>query len=246
MPQERLEVEENNEVKAPRRSPAQPLGTIVLLALLLGIAIVGYLIVDTLLQLRRPLEAVPDAVSTQMQQILNPTPTLIASPQTIVHEVRTLARLETASYTIEKVIAAESGEGPLGFLFRDKLLLVAQGQVIAGVDLTRMTVADVQVAGTTVYVTLPASEIFVATLDNENTYVYDRQTGLFGQQVDLETLARQEAERAILEAALEDGILETAQKNAELYVGGLIRALGFEEVVFMQGTPAPGQNRDED
>ncbi len=236
---------ENDEAKMPRRSPTRLLGTIVLLALLLGIAVVGYLIVDTLLQLRRPLEAVPDAVSTQMQQILNPTPTLIASPQTIVHEVQTLARLETASYTIEKVIAAESGEGPLGFLFRDKLLLVAQGQVIAGVDLTRMTVADVHVAGTTVYVTLPASEVFVATLDNDNTYVYDRQTGLFGQQVDLETLARQEAEKAILEAALEDGILETAQKNAELYVGGLIRALGFEEVVFVRGTPAPDQNRGE-
>ncbi len=236
---------ENNETPRPHRSPSHLLGTIIVLALLLAIAIVGYLIVDGLLQLQRPFVEMPEAVGTQLQQILNPTPTLIASPQTIVHEVQTLARLETASYTIEKVIAAESGEGPLGFLFRDKLLLVAQGQVIAGVDLTRVTVNDVQVVGTTVYITLPASEIFVATLDNENTYVYDRQTALFGQQVDLETLARQEAERVILQAALEDGILDMAQKNAELYVGSLIRALGFEEVVFVRGTPAPGQNRGE-
>jgi hypothetical protein len=219
------------------------LGTLALVAVLLVIAIVGYLVVDTILALRQPIIGAPGALSTQVQQVLNPTPTIIASPQTVVREVQNLARLETSSYTIEKVITAQSGEGPLGFLFQDKLLLVAQGQVIAGVDLARMSVDDVQIAGTTAYVTLPAAEIFVATLDNENTYVYDRQTGLFGQQIDLETLARQEAEAAILQAALEDGILTQAQDNAEAYVGGLIRALGFEQVVFIAGTPGPDQNQ---
>jgi hypothetical protein len=102
----------------------------------------------------------------------------------------------------------------------------------------------VQVVGETVYITLPASEIFVATLNNDETYVYDRQTGVLGQQIDLETLARQEAEAEILDAALEDGILDLAQDNAERYVEGLMRGLGFAEVIFTQATPAPNQNRD--
>jgi hypothetical protein len=229
-------------------SPQKPgasrlLSTIVLIAALLVILVVGYLIVDTILELRQPATGIPRAVGTQVQEVLHPTPTLIADPQTIILQVQSLSRLETAAYTVKEIITAESGEGAFGFLFRDRLLLVAQGQVIAGVDLARMSEGDVQVVGTSVFVTVPAAEVFVATLDNDATYVYDRQTAVLGQQVDLETLARQEAERKILEAALEGGILDMAQNNAELYLMGLLRALGFEEVVFVSGTPAPDQDR---
>jgi hypothetical protein len=219
------------------------LTTIILVAILLVIVLVGFLLVDTILKLARPAADLGGVVGTQVQQVFNPTPTIIASPQTVIRQVQALSRLETASYTIEKVVTAESGDGPLGFLFRDKLLLVAQGQVIAGVDLARMDLEDVQISGASVFITMPAAEVFVATLDNDNTYVYDRQTALLGQQIDLETLARQEAEEVILQAALEDGILDMAQANAEIYVGGLLRALGFEEVVFIQATPAPDQYR---
>lgn len=220
--------------------------TLVGIAALLVIVVVGYLIVDTLIKLRNnPVVGLPGTVATQFQQVLNPTPTIIADPHTIVLQVQSLSRLETASYTIEKVITAESGEGAFGFLFRDRLLLVARGQVIAGVDLGRMAEDDVQVVGTSVFVTVPASEIFVATLDNDSTYVYDRQTAVFGQQVDLETLARQEAENQILQAALEDGILELAQQNAQRYLEGLLRVLGFKEVVFVTATPHPDQDRGE-
>lgn len=215
------------------------LSTLVLVAILVVVLVVGYLIVDTLLAIRQPIAG----VGTQVQQLLHPTPTIIADPVTVVRQVRSLSRLETASYTIEKVITAESGEGPLGFLFQDKLLLVAQGEVIAGVDLERIGEGNVQVVQDTVFITLPASEIFVATLNNDATYVYDRQTGVFGQQVDLETLARQEAEKAILQAALDDGILNMAQDKAEQVVKSLMEAVGFNEVVFVRGTPAPDQKR---
>ncbi|MBN1122432.1 MAG: DUF4230 domain-containing protein [Anaerolineae bacterium] len=218
------------------------LTTLILVGILLVILVIGFLLVDTVLSVTRPASDLADAVSTEVSQVFNPTPTIIANPQTIVKQIESLARLETASYTIEKVITAESGEGPFGFLFSDKLLLVAQGQVIAGVDMELIRPEDVRVSGTSVFITLPAAEIFVATLDNDNTYVYDRETAIFGQQVELETLARQEAESAILEAALEDGILDMAQDNAEGYVGQLMTALGFEEVVFVRGTPSPDQN----
>jgi hypothetical protein len=221
------------------------LSTLVLIAILLVVVIVGYLIVDTMLSLRRSTVAVPNAVGTQVQQIINPTPTIIADPATIVLQVQPLARLETVSYTVEKVIAAESGEGPLGFLFADKLLLVAHGQVIAGIDLSRIAEEDVRVVGPSVFITLPAAEVFVATLDNDQTYVYDRQTAVLGQNIELETLARQAAEREILNAALEDGILDMAQGNGEQYVEQLLRALGFTEVVFTTATPAPDQVPDQ-
>jgi hypothetical protein len=234
-----------NEGGVQGRGGNRLLVSLILGAILLIILVVGFLVVDTIMQLRQPVVGAPGAVATQVQQVINPTPTIIADPETVIRQVQSLARLETASYTIEKVITAESGEGAFGFLFRDELLLVAQGQVIAGIDLSRMNEGDVRVAGDTVFVTIPAAEVFVSTLDNDATYVYDRRTGILGQQIDLETLARQGAEHEILNAALEDGILDMAEGNAEIYLTGLMYALGFEEVVFVNATPAPDQNMGE-
>ena len=55
----------------------------------------------------------------------------------------------------------------------------------------------------------------------------------------LETAARQAAVQEITDAALEDGILEKAQRNAETYVRQLILSLGFREVVFITATAVP-------
>jgi hypothetical protein len=154
--------------------------------------------------------------------------------------VRNLSRLETASYTIEKVITAESGQGPFAFLFGDRLILVAHGQVIAGVDLGKMEEDDITITTDgTVVVTLPPAEILVVTLDNQKSYVFNRDTGLIGVNPALETEARQAAEEEIRNAALEDGILDMARRNAETYIRGLILALGFREVIFAQTVPTP-------
>ncbi|MGF1506323.1 MAG: DUF4230 domain-containing protein [Anaerolineae bacterium] len=217
--------------------------SIVLGAIFLAIMVVAFLIVNRLASTAEGAAELPNAVATDVNELINPTPTIFVDPVTVVLQVQSLSRLETAAYTIEKVITAENGEGALGFLFRDRLLLVAQGEVIAGVDLSRLDEDDIRIADETVYMTLPAAEIFVATLDNDETYIYDRQTAVLGQQIDLETLARQEAEQAILDAAIEDGILSTAQDNAEQSVASLLNALGFTDIVFIEATPAPVQDR---
>ena len=158
----------------------------------------------------------------------------------MVQQVQSLSRLETASYVVEKVITAETGQGALGFLFGDRLLLVAYGDVIAGVDLARFGMEDLQVTPDGVlYMHLPPAEIFVATLDNSRTYVYDRDTGLVGTNADLETAARQEAERLVLEAALEAGILLLADDNARNFLRSLFLGVGFEQVVFVDILPTP-------
>jgi hypothetical protein len=139
------------------------------------------------------------------------------------------------------VITAESGQGPFGFLFGDRLLLVAHGEVIAGVDLSKLSPDDLRVRDNVLYVSLPEPEIFVATLDNEQTYVYDRETGILTQRdINLESTARQAAEQAIREAALEDNILNQARVNAENYLHRLFIDIGnYDEVIFVGGTPQP-------
>lgn len=175
------------------------------------------------------------ALQTQVSDLLHPTPTIIPDPVTYINEVRALARLETIQYSIEKVITAETGQGTFDFLFGDRLLFVAHGVVIAGIDMEKIGPEQLRLDNGVLYVTLPPAEIFVATLDNQKSYVYNRDTGFLNQGVqDLETLARQKAEDEIRKAALDDGILQQAQTNAENYLFRFFQALGYNNVIFVK------------
>lgn len=184
-------------------------------------------------QALQPVGNLTSEMATQVAQVLHPTPTILPDPLTIVHSVRSLARLETIQYSVEKVITAESGQGPFGFLFGDRLLLVAHGTVIAGVDLEKLAPQDLRVQDGVLYVHLPEAEVFIAALDNQKSYIYDRDVGVLSRgDVDLETAARRAAEEEIEKAALQDGILAQAQSNAEAYLYRLLIQLGFPEVIF--------------
>jgi hypothetical protein len=221
------------------------LNTIILLLILLVFVVGTIVALVSIRRLTQPLEEAEQAFERKLDQLTNPnpTPTIIPDPVTIIHEVRSLSRLETASYTVEKVITAESGQGSFSFLFGDRLILVAHGQVIAGVDLGKMDEDDIAVEEDgSVTITLPPAEVLVVTLNNQKSYIFNRDTGLVGMNPALETEARVAAEQEILNAALEDGILEIAQQNAEVYVLKLLLALGFRDISFAEvsaPTPTP-------
>jgi hypothetical protein len=174
------------------------------------------------------------ALQTQVSNLLNPTPTIIADPVTYINEIRALARLETIQYSIEKVITGETGGGTFQTLFGDKILFVGHGTVIAGIDMEKLQPEHMRFENGVLTVKLPPAEVFIATLDNEKSYVYDRETGILAKpDVNLETLVRQRAEEEILKAAIEDGILEQAQLNAEAYLFKFFAALGYPNTIFV-------------
>jgi len=173
--------------------------------------------------------------------VVEATPVILPNPVVLVQEINTLARLETTSYTFQDVLQIERNQDTLFGAFGETLLFVAYGEVIAGVDLAQMQPEDLQVVGpTTVIVHLPDSEIFVTDLDNERSYVANRDVGIFtNADPQLETLIRQEAEARMLEAAAENDILERADAEAENFMRSFLEGLGFEEVIFSDTTPAP-------
>jgi hypothetical protein len=213
--------------------------------LILGILLITAVAVGLIVTaIRAPFDSaagLPDQVFKKIENITHPTPTIYPDPVTVIREIRSLSRLETVQYTVEKVITAETNQGPFGFLFGDKLLLVAHGTVIAGVDLGRLDPGDVRIDSQGVlYMVIPAAEVFVATLDNDKSYVYHRETGLLAPGTkDLESAARKAAEEEILKAALEDGILTTALTNGKAYLQRFLMSLGLEGVVFIDATPVP-------
>ena len=210
--------------------------------LIIGVVLVAaYFIVQTVRESAQaamsPFQQVNQAnqsLQTQVSNLLHPTPTIIPDPVTYINEVRALARLETIQYSIEKVITGETGGGTFQALFGDKILFVGHGTVIAGIDMEKLQPEDMRFENGVLTVRLPPAEIFIATLDNEKSYVYDRETGILAKpDVNLETLVRQRAEEEIRKAALEDGILEQAQANAEAYLFKFFAALGYPNAIFV-------------
>ncbi len=222
----------------------RPSSSLITGLILLGVALIAGWLLITAVQnaLRPPQMPTLGGVATQAQQLFNPTPVAYPSAATVILQVRALARLETVQYTIEKVVTAQSGQsGALAPLLGDKLLFVAHGRVLAGVDLSKLGPNDVRVDETgAVTIILPAAEVFETVLDNDKSFVYDRTTGLFTQgDPNLETLARQVAEREIRNGALEDGILLRAQTNAESVLTSLLYSLKFTQVTIVRATPLP-------
>jgi hypothetical protein len=210
--------------------------------LIIGVVVVAaYFIVQTIQESAQaataPFQQVNQAnqaLQTQVSNLLNPTPTIIPDPVTYINEVRALARLETIQYSVEKVIEGKVGEGTFGFLFEDKLLFIAHGTVIAGIDMSKLQPEHMRFENGVLTVKLPPAEILIVALDNEKSRVYNRETGILAQpDVNLETLVRQQAEQEILKGALEDGILEQAQVNAEAYLFKFFAALGYPNTIFI-------------
>jgi hypothetical protein len=220
--------------------------TILIIILLIGILaamIAGVVMLRNAAQALDPVERVR---SVGQELIKEATPTIRPNPATIIREIQALSRLETVSYSVEKVVTAEKNQQGLADLLGldEKLLFVAHGQVIAGIDLSKLQEQDITITeDNTVILALPPAEIFVATLDNDKSYVYDHERGLlnrvFEENSDLETLARQAAEAEIEKAALEDGILNIADVNAQNYMRAFLLAMGYDRVVFEDVIPMP-------
>lgn len=151
---------------------------------------------------------------------------------TVVRQIQQLQRLETVSYTMDKIISGEHANAYLPkFLAGDRLLLVVHGEVVGGINLAELQPGDVLTQGQKVSIHLPAPEVFSTRIDNAKTKVYSRDTGLFSSpDPNLESEVREEAERQLQQAALQDGILKIAADNARSTITSILKGYGFHEV----------------
>jgi len=171
--------------------------------------------------------------------------TIIKSGPNVVIAVRDLARLEGVSFHMERVIDLKEEQSRFRGLLtaEDAILLVAAGDVIAGVDLTMMKESDIQIdeATKSVNIVLPHATVFSARLDNARTYVHTRSTDLLAKRKEsLETRARQEAERTLEANAVEAGILQRAEHNVARTIETLVRSLGYQVVRVSYERPLEG------
>jgi hypothetical protein len=151
---------------------------------------------------------------------------------TVVRQIQSLQKLETVSYTMDKIIGGARDNAFLPkFLAGDRILLVVHGEVVAGVNLANMKPSDVTVQERKISLRLPPAEIFSTRIDNAKSRVYSRDTGLFSSpDPNLESEVRQEAERQLQQSAVVDGILKSADQNARNTISSMLAGLGFTQV----------------
>jgi hypothetical protein len=154
----------------------------------------------------------------------------------VVEGIRDLNQLATVRLTESVLITGESGgTGLERIFFGERVLLVAVGEVEAGVDLANMSEEDVHIDGDRVTIRLPEPEILSTSLDEDETDVYDRDFGPlnFRPNDELVEEARDEAVERVEEAARENDVLDSARRNAEDSIRAFATTLGFEEVEFV-------------
>lgn len=163
---------------------------------------------------------------------------------TLVTRTRELSRLETASMRIVHVSTITQSYGVVPqAIGGDELTLMAAGDVIAGVDLSILKPGDVwREADGTIVMRLPPAQILVSRIDNRETRVLSRKTGVLRRSdKHLESRARQHAEQAVRNEAMKKGIIPMATRNAQGKLAEFLRTLGAEKVRFVDWSMAGPQ-----
>ena len=167
--------------------------------------------------------------------LLGEKPPRTTTGPVVVEGIRELDQLATVRWTESVPVTRETGGDILDRLFSgEQVIVIATGNVEAGVDLGDIHKDDVSVNDDSVTIDLPKPEILSASLDEEMTRVYDRDLSPLNIRPDDQLVeeARLQAIQKIKGVARENEILDTAQQNAEVSIRAFVTTLGLDEVRF--------------
>ncbi len=172
--------------------------------------------------------------------VFEPEPYEEIGPVTIT-AIRDLAQLTTVESVQYTIVEKGTDEGWLAWARGDSLRMFAVARIGAGVDLSQLTVRDVNVGEDgVVEITLPAATIQYVDPDQDATQVLERDTGVFTSgDPGLESDVRRIADEVLVNNAVEAGILDKAEDNASSVLSDFLISLGYTDVVVEFDQPLP-------
>lgn len=161
----------------------------------------------------------------------------------VVQQVRGASELTTAIFAMQAVVPTKRDRTFAGqTIGSTTLLYIGYGEVRAGVDLSQIQPADVQVSGTTINLRLPPPRLLDSKIDVNRSSVYDYDRGFLGLGPDAAPELQQQAQRqtlqSIVEAACSQGILQEANERAKLAVTQLLTTAGYPTATVETQPPA--------
>lgn len=162
----------------------------------------------------------------------------------VVQQVRGASELTTAIFAMQAVVPTKRDRTLGGYVVGSTTLLyLAYGEVRAGVDLSPLTRADIQIVDNVLRLRLPPPRILDSKIDVNRSRVYDYDRGFLnlGPDVapDLQEAAQRLTLQEIVAAACSQGVLQEANQRAQLAVGQLLATAGYQQVVVETQPPDP-------
>lgn len=166
---------------------------------------------------------------------VEPTATPLPPPVVTIQGLKSQAELSTVEMTTVAEIYNENlPEGWLDEFLgtKEKLLILAYGEVRAGFNLEEMNEESLWTDGKKVRLVLPAPKILNSSINFERTRIvyYENNIVLDTNNPNLQGEALAQAQKAIEQSALEAGILNQANDFGQLYFENLLYSLGFTDV----------------
>jgi hypothetical protein len=169
----------------------------------------------------------------------NEEPQIQIQTSAIVTEIERIGKLELVKYNFKEITeinkkAPEYFYNLIKIGADSRMALISAGSAVGCIDLTKIKSEDLRIEKDTLYVYLPKAELCYYKVDLENTRVYFLETNAMIDEKAFIDEGYKAAERQIKTAALQSGILEQTDANAELFLRPLFEKLGGRQVVFIK------------
>jgi len=205
---------------------------VTIVVLVIGLALLTFWGVRTVIS------AIP--TPGDIASVFEPEPYEEIGPVTItaIRDLAQLTTVETVQYTI---VEKGTDEGWLAWARGDSLRMFAVARIGAGVDLAQLTVRDVSVdENGVVELRVPAAEIQYADPDEDATQILERDVGIFTSgDPGLESDVRRIADEVLVDNAIDEGILERAEENAQSVLTDFLLSVGYTDVLVNFDDPVP-------
>jgi uncharacterized protein DUF4230 len=186
---------------------------------------------------------------TRLLPNLNPfgTKEVDRSQPVLLESIRDLSQYHAAVGEFQVVVDLEKDvKWVPSFLAGSRALFVAAGSVNAFVDFSGLKgdALTVSADGKSVQVRLPEPELDKPNLDQQRSYLYAQERGVFDRLKSLFEVPDQQqfyvvGEQKIAEAAKGAGLLQRAKDNTRTMLTGMLQPLGFQ-VSFAGGNGLAG------
>ncbi|MCK5371362.1 MAG: DUF4230 domain-containing protein [Cyclobacteriaceae bacterium] len=186
----------------------------------------------------------------------------IVDTTVILNKIESLGKLELVKYNFKEVfeykrlsdgkIIGNSILNSNNYNPDLSVILIASGEAVGCIDLTKIKVSDIEEKSDSIFVQLPAPELCYYKLDLENTKIYSFSreswwSRLFSEEDEKNEvlqMAYQKAEAKLKEAAIESGIYQSTNENVVRMLMPLLEQITGKKVTLSTTLPlkklAPG------
>jgi len=159
----------------------------------------------------------------------------VVTHHTVLRQVTQMGKLELVKYNFRDIVEYEKGmtdyETLNQYLDKAQTVLIINGEAVGCVDLTRVKADDVIEGDSTLIVYLPEPELCVYKINHDQSKVYDMRNTYFQQEGKMVNDAYAAAERKVRQSALDMGILQQAEENAQQILKPFLEQVSRKRVI---------------